>query len=178
MEIDLKEGEKGSDRSNLEDLMEAAKAVAVECVIRPPHLGGGVQVGWYVEVFLFFLVGAAAFGLKADTVSESQGSVPILLVLMKEIADSRLCAQGGKNEAGSREDGGDFIESTGSRWEWDNVGFVIAISRYTHMAKKSNSTRSSFQENISTLIAMKKKKKKKKSRPVVGKEKSIHPHRW
>ncbi|KAL8920112.1 MAG: hypothetical protein Q9208_006465 [Pyrenodesmia sp. 3 TL-2023] len=46
VEINLKEGEKGSDRSNLEDLTEAAKAVAVECVIRPPHLGGWVQVGW------------------------------------------------------------------------------------------------------------------------------------
>ncbi len=46
VELNLKEGEKGSDRSNLEDIKEAAKAVAVQCVIRPPHLGGWVQVGW------------------------------------------------------------------------------------------------------------------------------------
>ncbi|KAI4185759.1 MAG: hypothetical protein LQ346_005826 [Caloplaca aetnensis] len=41
-----KEREKGSDRSNLEDLKKAAIAVAADCVIRPPHLGGWVQVGW------------------------------------------------------------------------------------------------------------------------------------
>lgn len=46
MELNLKEREKGSDRSNLEDLKKAAIAVAADCVIRPPHLGGWVQVGW------------------------------------------------------------------------------------------------------------------------------------
>ncbi len=34
------------DMTTLNDVQGAALAVAMECVIRPPHLGGYVEVGW------------------------------------------------------------------------------------------------------------------------------------
>lgn len=37
----------GSDKTTLDDIMTAAFVVAVECVIKPPHLGGIMfEVGW------------------------------------------------------------------------------------------------------------------------------------
>lgn len=36
----------GYDRTTLDDVQRAARAVAVECVIKEPHLGGFVQLGW------------------------------------------------------------------------------------------------------------------------------------
>ncbi|KAL8650268.1 MAG: hypothetical protein Q9210_003919, partial [Variospora velana] len=36
----------GSDRTSLLDVQAAAMAVAFHCVIRPPHMGGTVKVGW------------------------------------------------------------------------------------------------------------------------------------
>ncbi|KAL8800261.1 MAG: hypothetical protein Q9200_007301 [Gallowayella weberi] len=38
---------KGYDRSTLGDIQAAARTLAIECVIKPPHLGGHMQVGWY-----------------------------------------------------------------------------------------------------------------------------------
>ncbi|KAL8801238.1 MAG: hypothetical protein Q9182_004587 [Xanthomendoza sp. 2 TL-2023] len=37
---------KGSDRTTLRQVEEAAMTVALECVIKPPHLGGLVVLGW------------------------------------------------------------------------------------------------------------------------------------
>ncbi|KAL8715357.1 MAG: hypothetical protein Q9220_000690 [cf. Caloplaca sp. 1 TL-2023] len=37
---------KGYDRTTLNDIKKAARAVAVECVIKPPHIGGYIQLGW------------------------------------------------------------------------------------------------------------------------------------
>ncbi|KAL8751519.1 MAG: hypothetical protein Q9184_006043 [Pyrenodesmia sp. 2 TL-2023] len=37
----------GYDRTTLRDVEAAAMAVAVECVIKPPHTGGYVRLGWY-----------------------------------------------------------------------------------------------------------------------------------
>ncbi|KAL9022757.1 MAG: hypothetical protein Q9185_000019 [Variospora sp. 1 TL-2023] len=39
-------GASGDDRTTLYDVQSAAKAVALECVIKPPHLGGVAVVGW------------------------------------------------------------------------------------------------------------------------------------
>ncbi|KAI4125954.1 MAG: hypothetical protein LQ338_004010 [Usnochroma carphineum] len=52
IQLDMKDGERGWDRSNLADLKDAAMAVAVGCVIRPPHLGGWVNVGWEGKMML------------------------------------------------------------------------------------------------------------------------------
>ncbi|KAL8988126.1 MAG: hypothetical protein Q9177_002748 [Variospora cf. flavescens] len=39
-------GASGDDRTSLYDVQSAAKAVAIQCVIKPPHLGGVMVVGW------------------------------------------------------------------------------------------------------------------------------------
>ena len=50
--VDIKDGQTGYDRSSLHDIAEWAKAVALECIIRPPHLGGSVTVGWHRKMSL------------------------------------------------------------------------------------------------------------------------------
>ncbi|KAL8935065.1 MAG: hypothetical protein Q9216_005599 [Gyalolechia sp. 2 TL-2023] len=45
--VDLAPGLEGYDRTTLRDIKKAAQAVAVECVIKPPHTGGFVQLGWH-----------------------------------------------------------------------------------------------------------------------------------
>lgn len=45
--VDLAPGLEGYDRTTLRDIQEAARAVAVACVIRPPHAGGFAQLGWH-----------------------------------------------------------------------------------------------------------------------------------
>ncbi|KAL8785266.1 MAG: hypothetical protein Q9213_003470 [Squamulea squamosa] len=45
--IDLAEGEEGYDRTTLGDIKAAARAVAIECVIKMPHLGGFMRIGWH-----------------------------------------------------------------------------------------------------------------------------------
>ena len=34
------------DMTTLNDVKRAAKALAIECIIKAPHLGGFVQLGW------------------------------------------------------------------------------------------------------------------------------------
>ena len=41
------------DRTTLEDVQRAARAVAVECIIKGPHLGGFTLVGWYHRLGVF-----------------------------------------------------------------------------------------------------------------------------
>lgn len=36
----------GSEKTSLRDIEYAAKAIAVRCVIQPPHLGGILVIGW------------------------------------------------------------------------------------------------------------------------------------
>ncbi|KAL8953685.1 MAG: hypothetical protein Q9222_000469 [Ikaeria aurantiellina] len=36
----------GYDRTTLNDIKEAALSVAIECIIKPPHVGGYMQLGW------------------------------------------------------------------------------------------------------------------------------------
>ncbi|KAI4194633.1 MAG: hypothetical protein LQ350_007658 [Teloschistes chrysophthalmus] len=36
----------GEEKTSLRDILFAAQAVAVECVIKPPHIGGLMLVGW------------------------------------------------------------------------------------------------------------------------------------
>lgn len=45
--VDLAPGLEGYDRTTLRDIKAAALAVAIECVIKPPHVGGYVQLGWH-----------------------------------------------------------------------------------------------------------------------------------
>ncbi|KAL8898637.1 MAG: hypothetical protein Q9207_006607 [Kuettlingeria erythrocarpa] len=37
---------RGSDRATLYEVQSAAMAAAMECVIKPPHMGGVVEIGW------------------------------------------------------------------------------------------------------------------------------------
>lgn len=39
--------ERGYDRTTLRDIEDAGRRIAVECVIREPHEGGFVQLGWH-----------------------------------------------------------------------------------------------------------------------------------
>ncbi|KAI4266391.1 MAG: hypothetical protein L6R38_008778 [Xanthoria sp. 2 TBL-2021] len=45
--VDLAPGQEGYDRTSLRDIKAAAQAVAIQCVIPPPHAGGFVQLGWH-----------------------------------------------------------------------------------------------------------------------------------
>ncbi|KAI4094054.1 MAG: hypothetical protein LQ348_001117 [Seirophora lacunosa] len=44
--LQFQSGKSGYDRTTLRDVQQAAMAVALECVINPPHLGGLAVVGW------------------------------------------------------------------------------------------------------------------------------------
>lgn len=45
--VDIASTQGTSDKTTLDDVMQAAHAIAVDCVIRPPHLGGIVyEAGW------------------------------------------------------------------------------------------------------------------------------------
>lgn len=44
--VDIPSTEGGTDKTSLHDIKLAAMAIAVDCVIKPPHLGGIMQVGW------------------------------------------------------------------------------------------------------------------------------------
>lgn len=48
--IDIPAAVGGSEKTSLYDIRMAAQAVAVECVIKPPHLGGIVHVGWKTKL--------------------------------------------------------------------------------------------------------------------------------
>ncbi|KAL8695467.1 MAG: hypothetical protein Q9218_000045 [Villophora microphyllina] len=54
--IDLSMGKTGYDRASMSDIRRAAQAVGVECIIKPPHRGGIVELGWYDKMSLVFLV--------------------------------------------------------------------------------------------------------------------------
>ena len=45
--VDLAPRMQGYDRTTLDDIQRAARAVAVECIIKEPHLGGYMQLGWH-----------------------------------------------------------------------------------------------------------------------------------
>ncbi|KAL8995626.1 MAG: hypothetical protein Q9169_004669 [Polycauliona sp. 2 TL-2023] len=38
---------RGYDRTTLDDIQKAARAVGIECIIGEPHLGGFLQMGWH-----------------------------------------------------------------------------------------------------------------------------------
>lgn len=42
----------GYDRVSMSDIQRAATALGVECVIKPPHRGGIVQIGWFDKMGL------------------------------------------------------------------------------------------------------------------------------
>ncbi|KAL8946196.1 MAG: hypothetical protein Q9222_007375 [Ikaeria aurantiellina] len=44
--VDIPAAIGGIEKTSLKDVKSAALAIAVDCVIQPPHLGGIVQVGW------------------------------------------------------------------------------------------------------------------------------------
>lgn len=44
--VDIPSHRGGSDKTSLHDIKTAAMAIAVDCVIQSPHLGGILQIGW------------------------------------------------------------------------------------------------------------------------------------
>lgn len=44
--VDIPSHQGGSDKTSLQDIKMAAMEIAVECVIKSPHLGGILQIGW------------------------------------------------------------------------------------------------------------------------------------
>lgn len=63
----------GSDKTSLYDIRMAAQAVAVECVIKPPHLGGILQIGWQNRLQVILVSshpGEAKIGPLSDGDSE------------------------------------------------------------------------------------------------------------
>lgn len=44
--IDIPAAVGGTDKTSLKDIQDAALAVAIDCVIKPPHLGGIIAIGW------------------------------------------------------------------------------------------------------------------------------------
>ncbi|KAI4219525.1 MAG: hypothetical protein LQ349_008329, partial [Xanthoria aureola] len=51
--IDLASHVHEYDRTTLEDIQTVARAVAVECIIKGPHLGGFTTTGWYQRLGVF-----------------------------------------------------------------------------------------------------------------------------
>ncbi|KAL9594839.1 MAG: hypothetical protein Q9219_006803 [cf. Caloplaca sp. 3 TL-2023] len=48
--VDIPEAVGGMEKTSLEDIKSAAHAIAVDCVIQPPHLGGILQIGWQTKL--------------------------------------------------------------------------------------------------------------------------------
>ncbi|KAL9056281.1 MAG: hypothetical protein Q9206_002821 [Seirophora lacunosa] len=67
--IDFKPTKRGYDRTTLRDVKAAAQAVAIECVIRPPHVGGFVQLGWYDNLGVLISGGYSLSALRNSTLS-------------------------------------------------------------------------------------------------------------
>ncbi|KAL8680334.1 MAG: hypothetical protein Q9186_003455 [Xanthomendoza sp. 1 TL-2023] len=45
--LDMAPGSEGWDRTTMRDIAAAAQVVAIQCIIKPPHVGGYIQVGWH-----------------------------------------------------------------------------------------------------------------------------------
>ena len=63
--INFLPGETGSDFYTLTDLRQVARALAIQCVIQPPHVGGVVRIGWYNKMGLT-LVAEGGIGGHGD----------------------------------------------------------------------------------------------------------------
>ncbi|KAL8942510.1 MAG: hypothetical protein Q9216_001611 [Gyalolechia sp. 2 TL-2023] len=61
----------GYDRTTLNDVRRAASAVAVQCIIKPPHLGGYMELGWYNRLGVLVTGRRAQLNALNGTVSES-----------------------------------------------------------------------------------------------------------
>ncbi len=48
--VDIPSHQGGSDKTSINDIRMAAMAIAMHCVIKPPHLGGILQVGWATKI--------------------------------------------------------------------------------------------------------------------------------
>lgn len=59
------------DRTTLNDIKRAAKVVAVECIIKPPHLGGAMQLGWHERLGVLITGGKPRPIRLNGTLSES-----------------------------------------------------------------------------------------------------------
>ncbi|KAL8707102.1 MAG: hypothetical protein Q9225_007827 [Loekoesia sp. 1 TL-2023] len=44
--VDIPATRGGSEKTSLQDIRSAAQSIAVECVIKPDHLGGALRIGW------------------------------------------------------------------------------------------------------------------------------------
>ncbi|KAI4122252.1 MAG: hypothetical protein LQ338_005925 [Usnochroma carphineum] len=63
--VHFRSGSTGYDRTTLHDIQGAAMAIALECVIKPPHLGGLVRLGWE-ELLVVTILRSASPDLLAN----------------------------------------------------------------------------------------------------------------
>ena len=53
--LDLAPGETGADRASPLDLVRATKKIGVDCIIKPPHRGGTMRIGWGDKMYLVIM---------------------------------------------------------------------------------------------------------------------------
>ncbi|KAL8978576.1 MAG: hypothetical protein Q9205_005868 [Flavoplaca limonia] len=82
--VDLAPGLEGYDRTTLRDIKDAARAVAIACVIRPPHAGGYMQVGWHHKL------GVLISGQRALSMPRNGTRVIQQVERLPDIASSNL----------------------------------------------------------------------------------------
>ncbi|KAL8646052.1 MAG: hypothetical protein Q9210_006354 [Variospora velana] len=75
--IDIAHAVGGSDKTSLKDIQHAATAIAIECVIKPPHLGGILQIGWQekLNVIITGLEGPKGMLRHGPPVNRTTGEV-------------------------------------------------------------------------------------------------------
>lgn len=67
--LDFAPGGGGYDRTSWRDIQRAAQAIGVLCVIKEPHRGGIIQIGWYDNLALVLLAPPPALNDKNRTLA-------------------------------------------------------------------------------------------------------------
>lgn len=68
--MDLAPTQEGFDKTTLNNIKATAKAVAVEYVIKPPHTGEFVQVGWRNRLRVLISRGTKPAAVRNRTLSD------------------------------------------------------------------------------------------------------------
>ncbi|KAL9033165.1 MAG: hypothetical protein Q9180_006096, partial [Flavoplaca navasiana] len=82
--VDLAPGLEGYDRTTLRDIKDSARAVAVACVIRPPHAGGFMQIGWHNKLGVL-ISGQRALSTPKNGTLPGTACAKLCLVLRRQV---------------------------------------------------------------------------------------------